>query len=317
MPEKPDSPANRTSEPADDFGAHGSLERHGAAVEELLRSRKEAEPPEPEKDAAPSGCPSAGMQSFQPLTPCQSANKPIGLLNAAPAGASALSHWPIQIRLVPPTAPFLKNADLLVAADCTPIAYPAFHLDFLQGRVVMTGCPKFDDVDGYLNRLPNKRIEAIVNDGTYFKLISLDSYTLEAQLLLEELALVRSERRLLAEGSRYFQSIDLDRSANEIRLQLDEQQWKIYDEFFLRPIRMMTQPIARLDGIPEEFSDVPVIMPASNNKPLIDRDQLTALLVKINPENEDQWHRVIAASLVVDHTIENILLLKELRNEEG
>jgi len=36
MPEKPDSPANRTSEPADDFGAHGSLERHGAAVEELL-----------------------------------------------------------------------------------------------------------------------------------------------------------------------------------------------------------------------------------------------------------------------------------------
>lgn len=122
-----------------------------AAVEILLRSRKEAEPAVPAKDSTPCGCPSAGMQSFQPLTPCQAANKPIGLLNQA--GASALSHWPIKIRLVPPTAPFLKNADLLIAADCTPIAYPAFQRDFLQGRVVMAGCPKFDDVAGYIDKI--------------------------------------------------------------------------------------------------------------------------------------------------------------------
>jgi hypothetical protein len=67
-------------------------------------------------------------------------------------GASALSHWPVQIRLVPPTAPFLKNADLLVAADCTPVAYPDFHKDFLEGKAIMMGCPKFDDVEGYVTK---------------------------------------------------------------------------------------------------------------------------------------------------------------------
>ena len=66
--------------------------------------------------------------------------------------ASTLSHWPVQIRLVPPTAPFLKGAHLLVAADCTPVAYPHFHRDFLEGKAVMVGCPKFDDAQEYVQR---------------------------------------------------------------------------------------------------------------------------------------------------------------------
>ncbi|MCJ7663956.1 MAG: 4Fe-4S ferredoxin, partial [Desulfobacterales bacterium] len=68
------------------------------------------------------------------------------------SAASALSHWPVQIRLVPPTAPFLQGAHLLVAADCTPVAYPRFHRDFLLGKVVMLGCPKFDDTQAYIQR---------------------------------------------------------------------------------------------------------------------------------------------------------------------
>jgi len=65
---------------------------------------------------------------------------------------SALTHWPAQIRLVPASAPFLKGADLLVAADCTPIAYSNFHRDFLNGKVVMMGCPKFDETDAYVEK---------------------------------------------------------------------------------------------------------------------------------------------------------------------
>jgi Fe-S-cluster-containing hydrogenase component 2 len=64
-------------------------------------------------------------------------------------GESALGHWPVQIRLIPPNAPFLKNADLLVAADCTPLAYAGFHTNLLTGRAVMLGCPKFDDAEAY------------------------------------------------------------------------------------------------------------------------------------------------------------------------
>jgi len=65
---------------------------------------------------------------------------------------SPLSHWPIQIRLVPPTAPFLRGADLLVVADCVPPAFPQFHTEFLEGKVMLLGCPKFDDVESYIDK---------------------------------------------------------------------------------------------------------------------------------------------------------------------
>jgi hypothetical protein len=79
---------------------------------------------------------------------------------------SALAHWPVQLRLVPPTAPFLKNADVLVAADCTPVAYPAFHQDFLKGKVVMLGCPKFDDAEAYIQKFAQIFNNADINSVT-------------------------------------------------------------------------------------------------------------------------------------------------------
>jgi ferredoxin len=66
---------------------------------------------------------------------------------------SQLRQWPIQITLVPPAAPFLKNADLLIAADCVPFAYAEFHDGLLRGKVLLVGCPKFDDVDLYREKI--------------------------------------------------------------------------------------------------------------------------------------------------------------------
>ena len=65
---------------------------------------------------------------------------------------SMLGQWPVQIKLVPPHAPFLSNADLLVLADCAAVAYPNLHQDFLKDKVVMMGCPKFDDLNEYVER---------------------------------------------------------------------------------------------------------------------------------------------------------------------
>ena len=67
--------------------------------------------------------------------------------------ASMLSQWPVQLKLVPVNAPYFQNADLLVAADCVPFAYPDFHRDFLKGRVVVVGCPKLDDIQYYKDKL--------------------------------------------------------------------------------------------------------------------------------------------------------------------
>jgi len=65
---------------------------------------------------------------------------------------SRLSQWPIQIHLVPPNAPFLKGADLLVAADCVAFSYGGFHEDFLKDKVLLIGCPKFDDAELYMEK---------------------------------------------------------------------------------------------------------------------------------------------------------------------
>jgi len=66
---------------------------------------------------------------------------------------SLLSHWPVKLRLVPPNAPYFKNSELVIAADCCPFACGSFHQDFLQGRAVVTGCPKFDDLQFYQQKL--------------------------------------------------------------------------------------------------------------------------------------------------------------------
>ena len=67
--------------------------------------------------------------------------------------SSELTHWPVQLRLVPPKAKFLQNSHLLIAADCVPFAFADFHRRFLKGKALLIGCPKLDDVSFYLEKL--------------------------------------------------------------------------------------------------------------------------------------------------------------------
>ena len=68
---------------------------------------------------------------------------------------SRLRQWPVQLHLVPEKAPYFKDADLLVAADCVPFAFAGFHEELLKGKVLLVGCPKLDDADAYLEKLTN------------------------------------------------------------------------------------------------------------------------------------------------------------------
>ena len=130
------------------------------AVHEYLKSKEESE--KAAETSLPCGCPSAQMQSFM----SQMGSRGESGTGMPPSTASALSHWPVQISLVPPTAPFLKGADLLVAADCTPFAYPNFHQDFLTGKVVMVGCPKLDEVKAYIQKFAEIFSQADVKSVT-------------------------------------------------------------------------------------------------------------------------------------------------------
>ena len=73
----------------------------------------------------------------------------------APSAAidSQLTHWPVQLKLISPNAPYLKNADLLLAGDCVPFAMGDFHSKLLKGRCVLVGCPKLDDAQFYIEKV--------------------------------------------------------------------------------------------------------------------------------------------------------------------
>lgn len=73
---------------------------------------------------------------------------PDGNANAAAlALESRLVNWPVQIKLMPVNAPYLRNAALLIAADCTAFAYPDIHRRFMAGKITLIGCPKLDEVN--------------------------------------------------------------------------------------------------------------------------------------------------------------------------
>ncbi len=98
-------------------------------------------------ETLPCGCSSATVTQFvkpeaTEVAPIEATNQP-----------SMLGHWPVQLTLVPPTAPFLQGADVVLAADCVPFAYAGFHQDFLKDHVVLVACPKLDDFQAHLNKL--------------------------------------------------------------------------------------------------------------------------------------------------------------------
>jgi len=91
------------------------------------------------------GCPGSQVRTIEKNeadTTTQAGNRP-----------SELRQWPTQLHLVPPTAPYLQNAHLLIAADCVPFAYPEFHRDFIKGKVLVNACPKLDDTSPYVDKL--------------------------------------------------------------------------------------------------------------------------------------------------------------------
>ncbi|MBI2869532.1 MAG: 4Fe-4S binding protein [Chloroflexi bacterium] len=110
-----------------------------AAVEQHLHGR-----PSREEESLPCGCPSASVAEF---------GRPAGERAPGVSAPSMLRHWPVQLALVPPGAPFLKGADILLAAHCVPFAHADFHRDLLKDHALLIACPKLDDLPAHLRKL--------------------------------------------------------------------------------------------------------------------------------------------------------------------
>ncbi|MEE9150599.1 MAG: 4Fe-4S binding protein [Thermoplasmata archaeon] len=132
---------------------HGQTEYFNQAVE-YLKENNIDNPLEvehahhaQEKETMACGCPGSAVMDLREEKEIGEEGKP------AARAETQLKQWPVQIMLVPPSAPYFKNADLLIAADCVPFAYPNFHEDFLKGKILLVGCPKLDDAEFYKEKI--------------------------------------------------------------------------------------------------------------------------------------------------------------------
>jgi NAD-dependent dihydropyrimidine dehydrogenase PreA subunit len=105
--------------------------------------------------AAHGGCPGSRAQVFDDPPPASAAAQ------RSDPEASRLRQWPVQLHLVPPNAPFFYGRDVLLAADCVPVAVGDFHTSFLDGRGLAIACPKLDQhLDIYVRKLA-----AMIDEG--------------------------------------------------------------------------------------------------------------------------------------------------------
>jgi ferredoxin len=102
----------------------------------------------------PCGCPGSRVMDLSEKGDGVCAEEEAPAYGSRPRSSrSRLRQWPVHLMLVPPAAPYLKEADLVIAADCVPFAYADFHEGFLKGRTLLVGCPKLDDAEFYEKKL--------------------------------------------------------------------------------------------------------------------------------------------------------------------
>jgi ferredoxin len=108
------------------------------------------------------GCPGSASKSFVP---------DLKVVAEEGDASSQLTHWPVQMHLINPMAPFFQSADLLLAADCVAFTVGNFHSKYLQGKKLAIACPKLDsNKEVYIDKLVNLIEQAKINTLTVIKM---------------------------------------------------------------------------------------------------------------------------------------------------
>jgi ferredoxin len=137
---------------------HGQTEYLDAALE-VLKEQGISNPLAGKEDKSMkhdeihSGCPGSRAMNFAKASPAKS--------DETGKRESQLTHWPVQLHLVSPMAPYYKGKDVLLSADCVAYALGDFHKDFLKDKSLAIACPKLDDgQEVYV-----EKIKALIDDA--------------------------------------------------------------------------------------------------------------------------------------------------------
>ncbi|MDP2423115.1 MAG: 4Fe-4S ferredoxin [Bacteroidales bacterium] len=102
-------------------------------------------------DGCGGGCPGSSAISFDEEEPAIGADE---MPESVSDPKSELRQWPVQLHLLNPAAPYFKNADVLLAADCSAFTLGSFHRRFLKGKILAIACPKLDsNQEAYVEKL--------------------------------------------------------------------------------------------------------------------------------------------------------------------
>ncbi|NTV51023.1 MAG: DUF4105 domain-containing protein [Geobacteraceae bacterium] len=172
--------------------------------------------------------------------------------------------------------------------------------------------PSFSDIDSYLQIHPLKRRQQRSEDIAFSARLAADKHLREAQIMLEEYAVLRSERMMMIAGAKYFEEQDFLSRGDAIRAQLDAEHARVFDDCLLTPIRQQYAPIKRLSGIPDK-TDIPAgpvqggLCQSRQSKQLL-QEAITA----IKNAKSAQWQNLNDISRYWAESIASVNLLKQL-----
>ncbi|MBK3517827.1 ATP-binding protein [Carboxylicivirga marina] len=130
-------------------------------VDDVIRQVHKPQVSVMQQGHAGGGCPGSAARSIERPSAAPVASEGNG---DAP---SELRQWPVQMHLVNPMAPYFRDSDMVLAADCVAFAMGNFHSKFLKGRSVGIACPKLDNnQEVYVDKLVQMIDQAKINTMT-------------------------------------------------------------------------------------------------------------------------------------------------------
>ncbi len=90
-------------------------------------------------------CPGSAIREFN-IDPdeIEASGKRTTTVAVATEIKSELRQWPVQMHLINPAAPYFRNANVVLTADCAAFSVGNFHQKFLKGNSLAIACPKLD-----------------------------------------------------------------------------------------------------------------------------------------------------------------------------